>query len=57
MFKYEGGFFVNKFNNQVWDVNGGRDEEARNVRMWKRNGSSAQQWRVVYKDKMGDDAF
>jgi hypothetical protein len=42
---------------KVLDVAGGKDVEATNVRMWNRNGSRAQRWRVVYKDKMGKDAF
>jgi len=34
----------------VLDVSGGRDEEARNVQAWKKNGSSAQKWSIIYAD-------
>jgi hypothetical protein len=44
-------------NNKVLDVAGGRDKEANNVQVWKKNGTPAQRWKVVYEDKMGDEAF
>lgn len=27
------------------------------MQVWRKNGSAAQKWRVVYKDAMGDEAF
>jgi len=41
LFKWdkESGTFVNVKNNKVLDVAGGRDQEANNVQVWKKNGS------------------
>ena len=33
---------------KVLDVAGGKDEEAANVQVYKKNGSKAQSWRLVY---------
>lgn len=30
------------------DVSGGRDEEGNKVQAWKKNGSKAQSWNIVY---------
>jgi hypothetical protein len=32
----------------VLDVAGGKDEEANNVQVWKKNGSKAQSWKLEY---------
>jgi hypothetical protein len=50
LFKWdkESGTFYNVKNNKVLDVAGGRDKEANNVQVWKKNGSKAQSWRLVY---------
>jgi len=44
-------------NNKVLDVAGGKDSEATNVQVYKKNGTPAQRWKVVYTDKMGDEAY
>lgn len=33
------------------DVQGGRDREMNNVQIWKKNGSKAQKWTIIYQDK------
>lgn len=33
------------------DVQGGKDSEATNVQVWKKNGSKAQKWTIIYQDK------
>jgi len=33
---------------KVLDVAGGKDQEATNVQVWKKNGSKAQSWKLVY---------
>lgn len=33
------------------DVRGGKDSEATNVQAWKKNGSKAQKWTIIYQDK------
>jgi len=50
LFKWdkESGTFVNVKNNKVLDVAGGRDQEANNVQVWKKNGSKAQSWKLTY---------
>jgi len=35
------------------DVRGGRDSEGTNVQAWKKNGSKAQKWTIIYQDKAG----
>jgi hypothetical protein len=53
MFKWiEGeGAFENIQNGKRLDVSGGRDEEGRNVQVYKKNGTPAQKWKLVYADK------
>jgi len=51
LFVYEGEFISNVKNNLVFDVDGNKDEEARNVHMHKRHNGSNQRWKVVYLDK------
>lgn len=43
--------FVNIKNGKVVDVSGGRDREANRVGVWRKNGSKAQKWTVIYEDK------
>jgi len=43
-----GGYFYNVKNMKVLDVAGGKDEEAANVQVYKKNGSKAQSWRLTY---------
>ena len=33
---------------KVLDVAGGKDAEATNVQVWKKNGSKAQSWKLTY---------
>jgi len=37
-----------KGKNRVLDVSGGRDVEGNKVQVWKKNGSKAQSWKIVY---------
>jgi hypothetical protein len=47
-FNSEDGTFENVKNNKVLDVAGGKDAEATNVQVWKKNGSKAQKWKLTY---------
>lgn len=38
---------------KVMDVKGGRDVEGNRVQIYKRNGSKAQKWSIIYLDKKG----
>jgi hypothetical protein len=42
---------VNVKNDKVLDVAGGRDQEGNNVQAWKKNGSPAQKWSIIYADE------
>jgi len=42
--------FVN-VRGKVLDVQGGKDAEGTNVQSWKKNGSKAQKWTIIYADK------
>jgi len=42
------GVFFNAKNNKVLEVKGGKDVEASNVNVEKRNGSPAQKWKLIY---------
>jgi 5-hydroxyisourate hydrolase-like protein (transthyretin family) len=50
LFKFNSadGTFENVKNNKVLDVAGGKDAEATNVQVWKKNGSKAQSWKLTY---------
>jgi hypothetical protein len=49
LFKWDGkDNFYNVQNKKVLDVAGGKDEEATNVQVWKKNNSKAQSWRLTY---------
>jgi hypothetical protein len=50
LFRRRGAFIMNE-RGKVMDVHGGRDEENRNVIVWKKHGGLNQQWDVVYKWK------
>jgi hypothetical protein len=54
LFKWDekSGTFFNVKNDKVLDVAGGKDEEATNVQVWKKNGSKAQSWKLVYKSDL-----
>merc|ERR1711939_468963 len=41
----------------VLDVSGGRDVEGRNVQVWRKNGTPAQRWRVVYLDTIKEEPW
>jgi hypothetical protein len=38
-------------DNRVLDVSGGKDEEHRNVIVYKRHGKANQRWKIVYLDE------
>jgi hypothetical protein len=40
---------------KVIDVQGGRDVEGNKVQVYKRNGSKAQKWSILYVDKKGKE--
>jgi hypothetical protein len=44
----ESGTFYNVKNLKVLDVAGGKDNEATNVQVFKKNGSAAQKWNLTY---------
>ena len=48
LFKLEGDNLKNVKDNRVFDVKGGKDEEGNKVQAYKKNGSKAQSWRIVY---------
>jgi hypothetical protein len=50
MFKYESPFLVNE-KGKVLDVHGGRDDEGRNLIVWRKHGKINQQWDIVYADE------
>lgn len=41
-------------NKKAIDVHGGKDEEGRQVIVWKRHNGANQRWKVVYTDKKPD---
>jgi hypothetical protein len=55
MFRYRGSNLYNIKNNKVMDVHANRDEENRNIIMWKRHNGLNQQWDVIYADKWKRD--
>jgi hypothetical protein len=59
MFKYKSGYITNVHNGKKITVSGGKDVEAQPVWVWnKYNGRHpAQIWKIVYTNKMGDEAY
>ena len=53
VFRYEarGQHFVNVKDNRVLDVANARDQENRNVVVWKKHGGLNQRWKVAYVDE------
>jgi hypothetical protein len=51
MFKYVDGGFENIQDGRRLDVQGGRDQEGNNVQVYKKNGTPAQKWKIVYQDE------
>jgi hypothetical protein len=50
IFRYEGEHIINIKNKKAFDVTGGKDEEARNVIVWKKHGGANQRWSIIYED-------
>jgi hypothetical protein len=50
MFRMRGSFLTNE-KGKVMDVHGNRDEENRDIIVWKKHGGLNQQWDVIYADK------
>jgi predicted RNA-binding protein with PUA domain len=50
MFRYEGEFISNVFNNKVFDVKGGKDVEGQRLVVWNRHGGKNQRFKIVYDD-------
>jgi hypothetical protein len=44
----EGDNVVNVKDKRVFDVTGGKDEEGNQLQAYKKNGSKAQSWKIVY---------
>jgi hypothetical protein len=57
MFKYQGETFVNIRNKKLVSVKDFKDEEAQPIWAIDNKGNAGQRWRVVYVDKMGDQAY
>jgi hypothetical protein len=54
MFRYRGGFLQNE-RGKVMDIHGNRDEENRDIIVWKKHGGLNQQWDIIYKDQYPRD--
>jgi len=46
---------VNIKDSRVLDVHGGKDEENRNIQVYKKHGGINQQWDIVYADEYPDE--
>jgi len=51
VFKYADEHFLNFQDGRALDVHGGKDEEGRNVIVWKRHNGANQRWKVIHLDK------
>jgi hypothetical protein len=49
-----GAFLINE-RGKAMDVHGNRDEENRDIIVWKKHNGLNQQWDVIYKDKWPQD--
>jgi hypothetical protein len=49
-----GAWLINE-RGKVMDVHGGRDEENRDIIVWKKHNGLNQQWDLIYKDKYPRD--
>jgi hypothetical protein len=54
MFRMRGAFLINE-RGKVMDVHGNRDEENRDIIVWKKHGGLNQQFDVIYKDQYPRD--
>jgi hypothetical protein len=54
MFRMKGAFLTNE-KGKVMDVHANRDEENRDIIVWKRHGGRNQQWDVIYADQWKRD--
>jgi hypothetical protein len=54
MFRYQNSFLVNE-RGKVMDVHGNRDDENRDIIVWKKHGGLNQQWDIIFKDKYPKD--
>jgi hypothetical protein len=50
LFEYKNGNLVNS-RGKVMDVHGGRDQEGRNIIVWRRHNGKNQQWDIQYADE------
>jgi hypothetical protein len=50
LFKFEDEHIINIKNKKAFDVTGGKDEEARNVIVWKKHNGANQRWSIVYEE-------
>jgi hypothetical protein len=50
MFRMKGAFLTNE-KGKVMDIHGNKDEENRDIIVWKRHGGLNQQWDVIYANK------
>lgn len=53
-FKYEGGYFTNVRNNNVFEVVGSNDVEGYNASLGTKKTGANQRWRIVYVDSISD---
>jgi hypothetical protein len=54
MFRYRGGWLINE-RGKAMDVHGNRDEENRDVIVWKKHAGLNQQFDIIYKDQYPKD--
>jgi hypothetical protein len=54
MFRYQSGWLVNE-HGKVMDVHGGRDDENRDIIVWKKHNGLNQQWDIIHADKWKRD--
>jgi hypothetical protein len=51
IFKYVDEHFINIQDGRALDVHGGKDEEGRQVIVWKKHNGANQRWTIIYLDK------
>jgi len=55
LFRWQAPYMVNE-KGKVLDVHSGKDEENRNIIVWKKHGGLNQQWDLIYADAYPDEA-